>query len=77
MTVPQAIRTIFSDQSQAELSRIWQKVFDPVMAGVMGNVFINPVALDEEIQRVYGEYEGSLGDYITQKHGIEVLRAIK
>jgi hypothetical protein len=77
MTAAQAITKIFEGKANSDYSKIWKKVYDPYLSAITGKVFVDPTVLDEEIKKEYGEYEGSLGDYIISRWGEEVLEAIK
>ena len=73
MTLPQAIKIMFPKKSQAELSIIWFNVFSPQFSALLGKPQVNPVILDAELIKEYGEYTTTLSEFITEKFGKEVL----
>jgi hypothetical protein len=77
MTKQEALRKIFPEADNELLASIWSLWFQPELSEFMGEPFFNPVELDNAIIKIYGEYEGSLKDFITNKFGEEVFLAVK
>lgn len=77
MTTAEAIKKMFNPKvSQNRLSEIWEKVYLPEISAIVGKIQIHPVILDDLLVEVYGQYEGSLEDFIRNKFGEDVLEAI-
>ena len=77
MTKPEAIKKLFPNKSNPELSEIWKKVFQPEVSAYIGKPFINPGILDELLIEEYGDYNGTLGEFISGKFGQDVLEVVK
>lgn len=67
---------MFAHKTRSELSDIWQKLFLPGLSASTGRPQLNPIELDEMLIKEYGQYETSLADFITNKFGKEVLKAL-
>jgi len=77
MTTPEAIKKMFPKVSQQRLSEIWEKVYLPGISAIIGKIQIHPGILDDLLVEEYGQYEGSLEDFIRNKFGEDVLKAVK
>ena len=77
MTTQEAIGKMFPQQKQTELSSIWNLVFSSEMSAILGKPTLDPTKLDDCLISQYGEYEGSLKDFIINKFGEETFKAIK
>lgn len=71
MTKPEAIKKMFPNKSKDELSELWEEIFIPEAK------MINPVKLDNYLIEEYGEYSGSLADFIFDNFGDDVLKAVR
>jgi len=67
---------MFPEQEQKELSSIWGLVFSSELSSIFGKPTLDPIKLDECLISQYGEYEGSLKDFIEGKFGKDVFNAI-
>lgn len=77
MTTQEAIKKMFPTQGSKELSSIWNLIFSSEMSMIFGKPTLDPCKLDECLINQYGEYEGSLKDFIINKFGEKVYNAIK
>lgn len=66
MNLVKVINLLFPNFSRKEKGEIFQKIFIPQIPTI-----INIVALDEEIIRYFGEYEGSMEDRVKKLLGGE------
>jgi len=77
MTTAEAIKKMFYPKvSQQRLNEIWEKVYLPQISAIVGKIQIHPVILDDLLVEEYGKYEGSLEDFIKNKFGEDVLKAV-
>ena len=70
MTKQEAITIMFPNKSRTFLGEVWN---DTVLAG--SNIF-NIIALDEKLIAEYGDYKGSMKDFVQKKFGQQVSDCI-
>lgn len=75
LPIHHAIKKMFPESD--DLSSIWKEVFDPVLSAITGKPQLNVVKLDELLIAEYGEYKGSLEDFIVSEFGEDVMNTIK
>lgn len=71
-TCPEILKKLFPGESSKELSKIWEFVYSPELSSIMNRPTINIMQLDALLIAKYGEYEGSMKDFIGKNFGEDI-----
>lgn len=77
MPLHELITKLFPGESREDLSKIWKQVFSPELSSIMNRPSLDIIKLDDLLIAKYGQYKGSMKDFIKNSFGEDVFNAFQ